>query len=149
MELWTTSFIESTGVACSDSVSHNRVRVLSIPELLLACSEDWNVEITIKMKTIVQKPLMIKNQQASSQKFRQLIFSWSVLLHPSYSSGFAPSDFHQVKMFAEIFLRLNFTWEESTSYLINGKRWFKIIVNILSIEIYSLLNNSWMNYILL
>ena len=34
-ELRTTSFIESTGVACSDSVSHNQVRVLSIPVLLL------------------------------------------------------------------------------------------------------------------
>ena len=28
------------------------------------------VEITIKMKTIVQKPLIDKNHQASSQKFR-------------------------------------------------------------------------------
>ena len=34
-ELRTTSFIESTGVACSDSVSHNRVQVLSIPVLSL------------------------------------------------------------------------------------------------------------------
>ena len=40
-ELWTTSFIESTRVTCSDSVSHNRVQVLSIPVLLLACSQDW------------------------------------------------------------------------------------------------------------
>ena len=39
-ELQTTSFIESTVVACSDSVSHNRVQVLSIPVLLLPCSED-------------------------------------------------------------------------------------------------------------
>ena len=39
-ELRTTSFIESTGVACSDSVSHNRVQVLSIPVLLFACSQD-------------------------------------------------------------------------------------------------------------
>ena len=30
-ELRTTSFIETTGVACSDSVNHNRVQVLSIP----------------------------------------------------------------------------------------------------------------------
>ena len=30
-ELQTTSFIETTGVACSDSVCHNRVQVLSIP----------------------------------------------------------------------------------------------------------------------
>ena len=37
----TTSFIESMGVACSDSVSHNRVQVLSIPVLLLVCSQDW------------------------------------------------------------------------------------------------------------
>ena len=40
-ELQTTSFIESTEVACSDYVSHNRVQVLSIPVLLLACSQDW------------------------------------------------------------------------------------------------------------
>ena len=39
-ELRTTSFIETTGVTCSDSVCHNRVQVLSIPVLLLACSED-------------------------------------------------------------------------------------------------------------
>ena len=30
-ELRTTSFVETTGVACSDSVSRNRVQVLSIP----------------------------------------------------------------------------------------------------------------------
>ena len=110
MELRTTSFIESTGVACSDPVSHNQVQVLSIPVLLLACSQDWTcnlqmivsleawgtkvythyamctavvrssmkvhvfdkhlkkagghidwnvAEMTMKMKTIVQKPLMI------------------------------------------------------------------------------------------
>ena len=40
-ELRTTSFIESTGFTCFDSVSHNRVQVLNIPVLLLACSEDW------------------------------------------------------------------------------------------------------------
>ena len=37
----TTSFTESTGVGCSDSVSHNRVQVLSIALLLLAYSKDW------------------------------------------------------------------------------------------------------------
>ena len=40
-ELRTTSFIKSTGVACSDSVCHNRVQVLRIPVLLLTCSQDW------------------------------------------------------------------------------------------------------------
>ena len=44
-ELRTTSFIESTGVACSDSVSHNRVQVLSIPVLLLACCQDWTCNL--------------------------------------------------------------------------------------------------------
>ena len=48
-ELRTTSFIESTGVACFDSVSYNRVQVLSIPVLLLACSQDW----TSNLKMIV------------------------------------------------------------------------------------------------
>ena len=38
-EIRTTSFIESTGVASFDSVNHNRVQVLSIRVLLLACSQ--------------------------------------------------------------------------------------------------------------
>ena len=54
-EIRTTSFIQTTRVACSDSVCHKRVQVL------LACSEDrtCNLQI-IKMKTIVRKTLMIK-----------------------------------------------------------------------------------------
>ena len=40
-EIRTSSFIESTSVACSDSVSHNKVQVLIIPVLLLTCSQDW------------------------------------------------------------------------------------------------------------
>ena len=50
-ELRTTSFIE-TRVACSDSVSHNRVQALSIPVLLLACSEDWtcNLQMIVSLK---------------------------------------------------------------------------------------------------
>ena len=44
-ELRTTSFIESTGATCSDSVSHNRVQVLSIPVLLIACSQDWTCNL--------------------------------------------------------------------------------------------------------
>ena len=40
-ELRTTSFIESSGVTCSDSISHNRVQVLSISVLLVACCQDW------------------------------------------------------------------------------------------------------------
>ena len=44
-ELRTTSFIESTRVACSDSVSYNQVQVLSFPVLLLACSDDWTCNL--------------------------------------------------------------------------------------------------------
>ena len=52
MELQTTSFIETTGVACSDSVSHNWVQLLSIPVLLLACSEDWtcNLQMIVSLE---------------------------------------------------------------------------------------------------
>ena len=48
-ELQTTSFIESPGVVCSDFVNHNRIQVLRIPLLLLACSQDWtcNLQITL------------------------------------------------------------------------------------------------------
>ena len=51
-KLRTTSFIESTGVACSDSISHNRVQVLSIPVLLLTCSQDWtcNLQMIISLE---------------------------------------------------------------------------------------------------
>ena len=48
-ELQTVSFTESTGPACSDSVNHNRVQVLSIPVLLLAYSQNW----TCKLQMIV------------------------------------------------------------------------------------------------
>ena len=72
-ELRTTSFIESTGVTCSDSVSHNRVQVLSIFCIVTRLQSGLNlqppddyilsvlciVEIAIKMKTIVRKSLMI------------------------------------------------------------------------------------------
>ena len=44
-ELRTTSFIESIGLACSDSINNNRVQVLSIPVLLFACSQDWTCNL--------------------------------------------------------------------------------------------------------
>ena len=51
-ELRTTSFIQYTGVTCSDSVSHNRVQVLSIPALLFACSQDWtgNLQMIVSLE---------------------------------------------------------------------------------------------------
>ena len=52
MELRTTSFIESMRVACSDSVSHKRVQVLSIPVLFLVCSQDWtyNLQMIVSLE---------------------------------------------------------------------------------------------------
>ena len=41
----TSNFIESTGVACSDYVSHTWVQVLSFPVLLLACCQDWTCNL--------------------------------------------------------------------------------------------------------
>ena len=41
------------------------------------------------------------------------------------------------------------TRERSTSYPVNGRRWFKLMTNILLDEINSLLNHLWMNYTLL
>ena len=51
-ELWTTPIFESTGVACSDSFSHNLVQVLSIPVLLLVCSQDWtrNLQMIVSLE---------------------------------------------------------------------------------------------------
>ena len=52
MELRTTSFIESTGVACSDSIKHSQVQVLNIPVLLRACSQDWtsNLQMIVSLQ---------------------------------------------------------------------------------------------------
>ena len=71
-ELRTTSFIESTRVVCSDSASHNRVQVLSIPVLSLTSSQDWtcNLQMIVSLEALgtnannryamCPKPLMIK-----------------------------------------------------------------------------------------
>ena len=41
MELRTMSFIETTGVVCSDSISHNQVQVLSIPWRFPSSTNTW------------------------------------------------------------------------------------------------------------
>ena len=111
MELRTTPFIETTGVACSNSVSHNRVQVLSIPVLLFACSQDWtcNLQMVVSLEALgtnaynryamcpagnnnkdednSPKTLSDKNQQASSQKFRQLILILKSILRYTNSSN--------------------------------------------------------------
>ena len=51
-ELRSTFFIESTGITCSNSVSPNRVQVLSILVLLLAYSQDWtgNLQMIVSLE---------------------------------------------------------------------------------------------------
>ena len=52
MELRTMPFIDSTGVACSDSVSHNQVQVLNTPVLLFASSQNWtyNLQMIVSLE---------------------------------------------------------------------------------------------------
>ena len=40
------------GVACSNYVSYNRVQVLFIPVLLIACSQDWtcNLQMIVSLE---------------------------------------------------------------------------------------------------
>ena len=99
-ELRTTSFIESRGVACSDYDSHNRVQVLSIPVLLLACSQDWTCNLQMVASLIgnggyckVKKDLTLKTKRKQLQiigknkdlipqtKYRQQIQHYSKLPH--------------------------------------------------------------------
>ena len=134
-ELRTTSFIESTKFACSDSVSHNRVQVLSIPVLLLVCSQDLTcnlqmivsfeakgtnaynryamcpavvrssvkvsefdkhlknvgghigrnvVELTLKMKIIVRKPLMIRIIKLRLRNLDNSVYIHGVSIHKGH-----------------------------------------------------------------
>ena len=64
-ELRTTSLIESTGVACSDSVSHNRVQVLSIPVLL-----------PLAVRLQVQTLLMTSNNSGILNTCTRLWLTW-------------------------------------------------------------------------
>ena len=96
-----------------------------------------------------------KSYSARITEDKILDLGWSVLHHPSYSLNFAPSDFHFLFIKKMLWTtkynlkiswkhmwkisgqnHLNFTQKESKSYMINGKRWFKIMANILLIEIH-------------
>ena len=73
-ELRTTSFIKSTGVVCSDSVSHNRVQVLSIPVLLLSCSEDWTCNDCLLRSLGNQRHVSYRTIQSESLGLINLMF---------------------------------------------------------------------------
>ena len=91
------------------------------------------------------------------QEEKIMDLGWFILAHPPDLSDLASSDFHLFCSLQNVFRKkrwkhlwktcrdqnqLNFTWEESTNNLINNKKWYKRMVNILVIEIYSLLNYS-------
>ena len=59
------SFTESTGAACSESVSHNQVHVLSIPVLLLDCSQDWiwNLQLIVSLEGYDNRYVMYSARQ--------------------------------------------------------------------------------------
>ena len=100
---------------------------------------------------------------------KKLDLSWFILPKPLYSPDDTLNNFYLLSSLSNAlnnknFLKkirgkclwktwpqnwLNFTREESISYLMNGKRWSKIEANRLLIEINSLLNYSWINYIFL
>ena len=70
------------------------------------------------------------------QTLYQVISMFCSLQNPLNNKRFSQED--QVKMFVENFLSSKL----AEFYLIYGKRWSKIMVNILEIEIISLLNYS-------
>ena len=116
-----------------------------------------------------QKTLSFPHNNARQESCRKMIGFRLVCSTLSYSADLAVSDFYlsrsqKISRITKNFLKItskfswktfwdktqvNFTLAESISYLINGKRRFKIMVKILLIEINSFLNYSWTNNILL
>ena len=101
------------------------------------------------------------NIQQESPKKTILDLGWSVLSRQPFSSDLETSNFHlfhppqnaqdQMKTFVENFFYskpAEFYLRRLTNYLINVEKLFKIIANILLIEVYSLFNHLWMDNIL-
>ena len=129
-------------------------------------------ENLIKRPTLVNRRnavLLYDNTKPHSSRITQekiLDFGWSLLLHPPYSLELATSDFRLFlslqnalngKRFsqdhANVFIENILSWKPAEFLLMKNqatwfKRWFKIMANVLLIEIDSFLNYSWMNYIL-
>ena len=87
--------------------------------------------------------LIIKNHAGKTIGFRlvcSIIFTRSCTKWFSSFSFFTKWSEWQKTCWA--WNQLNFTREESTSHLINGKSWFKIMADILLIEINTLFNYS-------
>ena len=101
-----------------------------------------NVLLSSVRETLCFSMIMQGHIPQDSYWGKILVLGWSVLPHPPYLAHLASSDFYLFLVLNDkkIFSRksgvnicgktcwaqnqLNFTWEESTSYLINSKRWF-------------------------
>ena len=83
-ELHTTSFIESIGVTCFDSISHNRVQVLSIPVLLLACSQDWTCNLQMIVSLEAREPTPITGDCWFNPDCKWVTMQEYLTLVPSY-----------------------------------------------------------------
>ena len=83
-ELRTTSFIESTEVACSDSVW--RIHGLSNPVLLLACSQDWTYKWLSPLKLKEPTPItvtpcvLLDNSEWIFGTYKLNVLTWLELL---------------------------------------------------------------------
>ena len=115
----------------------------------------------VKRRDVV---LLLDNAKLYSAKMtreKKLDLGWSIFPHLPYLPDIAPSHFHLFcfegkktfsgeNMESLMSSKLDeFLSEKLSSYLINNKRLFKIIANILLIEINSLLDYSRINFILL
>ena len=83
MKLQTTSFIESTGVACSDSVCHNWVQVLSIPVLLLTWSQDWTcrwLKLREPMPVTIMLCILLDSWEWIFGTYKLNVLTWLELL---------------------------------------------------------------------
>ena len=83
MELRTTSFIESMGLASSDSVSHNRVQVLNIPVLLLAYSQDWLQppdDCLLRTPITVMLCVLLDNSEGIFGTYKLNVLTWLGIL---------------------------------------------------------------------
>ena len=109
MELRTTSFVVSTGVASSDFVIHNRIQVLSIPVLLLFPERitsaprnlDWRMEDNTQKLTTVCLPY-IKGLAERIQKICSLYDIGTVFTSGSTLRGYLfwvkpPTEFNMTK----------------------------------------------------
>ena len=69
-----------TGVAFSYSVSHNRVQVINIPVLLLACSSDWTCRWLSPTPTAISLCVLLDSFEWIFRTYKLNVLTWLGLL---------------------------------------------------------------------